>query len=66
MGTIRCTVSNCEYWKEGNNCIAPSILVAAKDMSVMNAEHHGNDAEKLGSAPIGRAEDCYCVTFEKE
>jgi Domain of Unknown Function (DUF1540) len=27
MPEVKCNVSNCTYWGEGNNCIADAILV---------------------------------------
>ncbi|MCF6095008.1 DUF1540 domain-containing protein [Microaerobacter geothermalis] len=27
MPEVKCSVSNCEYWGQGNNCVAPAIMV---------------------------------------
>jgi hypothetical protein len=27
MPIVKCSVSNCEYWAEGNNCSADTIMV---------------------------------------
>lgn len=27
MPDVKCSVSNCEYWASGNECIAPAIMV---------------------------------------
>ncbi|MGO4887191.1 DUF1540 domain-containing protein [Anaerobacillus sp. MEB173] len=64
---VKCNVSNCTYWGEGNNCFAESILVeidshANKDYDVeMSGELVGdaNHEDKAESV----AQTC-CHTFK--
>lgn len=61
---VSCTVSNCEYWSEGNMCHAPSILVAAgapRD----DWDEHGERHEDYDETPVNAKQDSYCFTFEK-
>ncbi len=64
MPDIRCTVSNCEYWRENNWCGARQILVTSGKPNVEN--HHGEGAEHTAQTPVKVAEDSYCYTFEAE
>ena len=57
---IKCSVNNCEYWKNGNVCDASSICVSA-----------GQDANNAFTASTGAIQsftthtpsDCSCNTF---
>lgn len=66
MPEVKCNVSNCTYWGEGNNCVADAILVEIDkhaNMSVdMSADGslHGDAAHK--DAAHDTAETC-CHTF---
>ncbi len=62
--TVRCTVSNCEYWGENNFCRADQILITAPASPLPNADKHGSDAERLGETPVREALDSLCYTFE--
>ncbi|KPV45271.1 DUF1540 domain-containing protein [Alicyclobacillus ferrooxydans] len=33
---VKCSVSNCEYWAEGNDCVASSILVSIDEHANAN------------------------------
>jgi len=61
---VSCTVSNCEYWSEGNVCRASGILVAAGQPQG-NWDHHGRHPEQYQQTPVDRQQDSYCFTFEK-
>jgi Domain of Unknown Function (DUF1540) len=69
MPDVKCNVSNCTYWGEGNNCIADAILVEidkhANNSYDMNAdgELQGNAAHKDHAHDI--AETC-CHTFRSK
>jgi hypothetical protein len=41
MPIVKCNVSNCSFWGEGNNCQADSILVEVDD-------HANNDVQGVG------------------
>ena len=33
---VKCSVSNCEYWVQGNDCVASSILVSVDEHANAN------------------------------
>jgi hypothetical protein len=66
MATIRCTVSNCEYWGDANYCRANQILVMAPSSPVQQADEHGVNAEQLKMTPATTDEDTLCYTFERK
>ncbi|KZE68392.1 hypothetical protein AWM68_16060 [Fictibacillus phosphorivorans] len=67
MPEVKCNVSNCTYWGEGNNCVADAILVEIDkhaNMSIdMSADGnlHGDAAHK--DSAYETAETC-CHTFK--
>ena len=62
MPEVKCTVSNCEYWGEQNQCVADQILISAGP--TQGKPKHGEDAERLGHSPAQVSQDTYCWTFE--
>jgi hypothetical protein len=62
--TVRCTVSNCEYWGQGNYCTADQILITAPMSPLPAVDKHGAGAEQLKPTPIREGEDTLCYTFE--
>ncbi|MHB0868114.1 MAG: DUF1540 domain-containing protein [Chloroflexota bacterium] len=66
MATIRCTVSNCEYWGDQNFCQADQILVMAPSSPIQTAEEHGVNAEQLKQTPATTDEDTLCYTFSRK
>lgn len=62
MPEIKCTVSNCEYWAQGNVCDAAQILITSGPSA--GKEPSGANAAALPSDPARTAEECYCLTFE--
>ncbi len=65
MATIRCTVSNCEYWGDQNFCTAEQILVMAPASPIQAADEQGVHAETLKRTPAKTDEDTLCYTFER-
>ena len=47
MPEVRCTVSNCSYWDEGNLCSAEAILVISDDALARISKHD----EEMGDRP---------------
>jgi len=64
VATVRCTVSNCQYWGDQNFCRADQILVMAPMSSIQVADQHGVNAERLHQTPARTDEDTLCYTFE--
>jgi hypothetical protein len=62
MPEVRCTVSNCEFWYEGNVCDAPRILITAGPAAAKDKVGEGMD--RLPRTPVEVAQDCYCWTFQ--
>jgi hypothetical protein len=67
MPIVKCNVSNCTYWDEGNNCVAESILVEI-DKHANHSYDMSGDGSLLGEAAHkdhahATAETC-CHTFE--
>ncbi|MDI9260448.1 DUF1540 domain-containing protein [Alicyclobacillus sendaiensis] len=61
---VKCTVANCLFWHEGNECAAPSIMVSVGGHGTSFREEFGR--EFAASAPESQArssaETC-CETF---
>lgn len=63
---VKCTVSNCKFWENGNNCVADAILIeidahANKEYN-MEMGHLIGDAKHQDEAPSSAATCCH--TFE--
>lgn len=69
MPSVKCNVSNCEYWEEGNECGADSILVEV-DAHAENNYRMTDDGQLIGmAAHMDEAEDAAatcCHTFESK
>lgn len=67
MSKIYCSIDNCHYWDQGNNCNASEILVTADTWA--NQAPDNIDAPKHMSVPQMHANDCMetcCKTFVKK
>jgi hypothetical protein len=67
MPQVKCSVANCEYWAEGNNCSADMIMVeidahAKADFKAEFAGEYGHDSEHKDQA-ASSAQTC-CHTFK--
>ncbi|WP_232700121.1 DUF1540 domain-containing protein [Brevibacillus daliensis] len=67
MPEVKCSVSNCTYWGQGNNCVAKAIMVEidAHAKAKYNAEFAGEiayDTSHQDQATTSR-ETC-CHTFK--
>jgi hypothetical protein len=63
IGGVHSTVSNCEYWADGNRGHAGQILVTHSSPT-LSADNHGKDADRLRQTPVGGVEETCCYTFE--
>lgn len=62
---VKCSVSNCSYWGQGNNCVAPSIMVEVDrhaNFSTEMADEFGIQTEHKDRASDS-AQTC-CRTFK--
>jgi hypothetical protein len=66
MPVVKCNVSNCTYWGEGNNCSADSILVEI-DRHANNSFDMSTDGSLQGEAShkdrAGDPAETCCHTF---
>lgn len=61
---IRCSISNCHYWLQGNQCGADQILVTSRAMAnslpdAMDAP----DAPQVVETPVHTYDSSCCKTF---
>lgn len=59
---VRCTVSNCTYWDEGNRCIAESILITSDAHA--NMRDKGMEIGALNETPTRTSAETNCKTFQ--
>ncbi|QQE75597.1 DUF1540 domain-containing protein [Brevibacillus composti] len=67
MPVVKCSVANCEYWSEGNNCNADMIMVEIDAHAEANfkeefAGEHGHDSQHKDKANTS-SQTC-CQTFK--
>ena len=63
---VSCTVANCSFWKEGNNCAASEIQIEIDQHSSVNLNEEFADDE-LGATHQDSAEQSSatcCLTFK--
>lgn len=61
---IRCSISNCHYWAEGNNCSAKQVLVTSQTMAKgLNPATDAPMASQLAMTPISGVIESCCNTF---
>jgi hypothetical protein len=68
MPDVRCSVSNCTYWGQGNYCQAASIIVQpdGKAFTNLSDDSYQNavlEGQQMDSLAANSAETC-CQTFE--
>ncbi|HLT59092.1 MAG: DUF1540 domain-containing protein [Limnochordales bacterium] len=62
MPEVRCTVSNCSYWDEGNLCSAEAILVISDD-ALARISKHDEEIGEIGHTPARVSKETCCYTF---
>ncbi len=64
---VKCSVENCEYWAEGNNCVAETIMIEinshAEKKEPQGTGHEKYDTKHQDSAS-GVTDTC-CHTFKE-
>lgn len=64
MSTIRCSVSNCHYWDNGNVCQASEILVTADSLSASAPSSlDAPQAQSVTGTPAENSMETCCKTF---
>lgn len=61
---IRCSISNCHYWTQGNNCSAQQVLVTSQTMAKgLKPTYDAPIATQLAMTPVSGAIESCCNTF---
>lgn len=64
---VRCTVSNCHYWDEGNRCGADRILITldkiGRQFERTDSTRIENIIEEVGQTPADQSVETCCQTF---
>lgn len=61
MPKVRCTVSNCFFWDEGNRCGADEILIVREDISRLDDD--SMEIADIGYTPAAVSTQTSCKTF---
>lgn len=64
---VRCTVSNCYFWKQENYCGADRILVTSDQVDAnqgdLNASSIAQLVNEVGETPVNSGRVTCCQTF---
>jgi hypothetical protein len=65
---VKCSVANCNYWSQGNNCAADVIMIDVdKHASTsFNAEFAGESFDSNHQDKAAKVRDTCCHTFEQK
>ncbi|WP_048602676.1 DUF1540 domain-containing protein [Rubeoparvulum massiliense] len=69
MPDVKCSVSNCHYWAEGNHCAADAIMVKVDDHtnSYFKTEFANDmDQQNLDKGHAVNNRGTLCETFRKK
>lgn len=66
--TVRCTVDNCYYWRDGNVCAANEILVTHDSVGQrypedVDVQHLSTVLREVGETPVQTCQETCCKTF---
>jgi hypothetical protein len=66
MPDVKCSVSNCSYWGQGNNCQADVIMIEVDEHANanFNAEFAGESFDSNHKDKAGNTANTCCHTFE--
>ena len=66
MPQVKCSVANCEYWAQGNNCAADVIMIDIDKHAdaKFNEEYAGESFDSDHTDRADRAATTCCHTFE--
>ncbi|MFB9761031.1 MULTISPECIES: DUF1540 domain-containing protein [Bacillaceae] len=67
MPEVRCSVSNCSFWGQGNFCQAQAIVVQPDGKAYTNLQDDGHFTAVLEGqtmeSNVGQSEETCCQTF---
>lgn len=66
MPEVKCSVSNCEYWKQGNNCVADLIMIEVDEHAhaKFKEEFAGESFDSNHKDNAKKSEETCCHTFK--
>jgi hypothetical protein len=64
---VKCSVANCNYWAQGNNCVADVVMIEVDKHAgaQFNAEFAGESFDTAHQDQAVKVKDTCCHTFEK-
>jgi hypothetical protein len=68
MPEVKCSIANCNYWSEGNNCAADVIMIDVDKHanSSFNTEFAGESFDTNHQDKAAKVRDTCCHTFEQK
>jgi hypothetical protein len=65
---VKCSVSNCTFWNEGNNCGADSIMIEIDQhaKASFNAEFAGESFDSEHQDSASNVSNTCCHTFQQK
>lgn len=61
---VRCSIKNCHYWQEGNECGASEILITSDDKArTLPDTIDATMAVQVGESPVSDCTQSCCKTF---
>jgi hypothetical protein len=68
MPEVKCSVSNCNYWEQGNQCKADVVMIEIDQHATaqFNAEFAGESFDSNHQDTAAKVKDTCCHTFEKK
>ena len=64
---VKCSVANCQYWEQGNNCVAETIMIEITEHADKPLPQHADGQQydtKHRDSADGIADTC-CHTFKE-
>ncbi|NIK77416.1 hypothetical protein FHS15_002552 [Paenibacillus castaneae] len=61
---VVCSVANCSFWKQGNNCGASEIAIEIDQHANVNEEFAGEELGKLHQDQAKQSKETCCLTFK--
>ncbi|GIP35814.1 DUF1540 domain-containing protein [Paenibacillus sp. J2TS4] len=66
MPEVKCSVANCSYWSEGNNCVADLIMIEVDKHAdaKFNEEFAGESFDSNHQDAAHKSRETCCHTFK--
>lgn len=66
MPNVKCSVANCEYWAQGNNCNADMIMIDVDQHAQLkfNEEFAGESFDSEHTDAASKSANTCCHTFK--